>query len=169
MTSENGSLRSGNNEATIYIKSSQDDGGDINSGIEFFTAGTYCLKNGVRYIRYTEPGNGYGGTSMTVKVEDGRRVTVMRHGAQRYRIVLAEGERQHSLYSTDFGELLLGVSGTKIRSDLDENGGTLKLEYMLDVNNTVTSHNTLEIQVKNGGTGFISEEGAKNAGYQQQH
>ena len=140
------------NDVTVFVKSVQENSDQVSDGIEFFAAGSYYLKNGVKYIRYTEQGEGMEQINTTVKVEGDERVTVMRHGPQQYRLVLSKGERQHSLYKTEFGEILLGVSGTKIKSELNEEGGTLHLEYLLDVNNAVISRNTLDISV-NGLTG----------------
>ena len=133
------------NDVTVFVKSVIEDADEGNDSIEFFAAGSYYIKNGTKSIRYVEQIDGEEPGSTTVKVEGEERVTVMRHGAQQYQLVLQKGERQHSVYHTGFGELLIGVSGTKIRSELDSNGGKLFLEYMLDINNTVVSRNTLEI------------------------
>ena len=135
-------------DATIHVKATQKGDDEYTDCIEFFTAGSFYHKNGSHYIRYTEQGDGMEKVNTTVKVEGDKRVTVMRHGAQRYEIVLTKGERQHGFYNTGYGDLMLGISGTKIHSELSEKGGSLRLEYMLDINNVLVSKNTLEINVK---------------------
>lgn len=136
-------------DATVFVKSVQEMGDETQDGIEFFAAGSYYCKNGTKYIRYVHTDEDVKEeTSTVLKVEGNERVTVIQNGPQQYRLVLQKGERQHAVYRTPFGELLLGVSGTKIKSDLDDKGGTLKLEYMLDINNAVASRNILEIKVK---------------------
>lgn len=135
------------NDVTIHVKSVQKSRESGTDGIEFFTAGSYYRKNGTHFIRYTEQGEGMEQVNTTLKVEGDRRVTVTRHGGGQYQIVLTKGERQHAFYNTGYGELLLGVSGTKIRADLGEKGGSLHLEYLLDINNAVASYNTLDIHI----------------------
>lgn len=135
------------NDVTIHVRSTQKSKDHGVDGIEFFTDGAYYRKNGTHFIRYTEMGEGMERVNTTVKVEGNERVTVTRHDGGPYQIVLTKGERQHAFYNTGYGDLLLGVSGTKIRADLGENGGSLHLEYMLDINNAVASHNTLDIRV----------------------
>ncbi len=134
-------------DVTVHVKSQQRSRETGTDGIEFFTAGSYYRKNGTHFIRYTEQGEGMEQVSTTVKVEGDRRVTVTRHDGGPQQIVLTKGERQHAVYNTGFGDLLLGVSGTKIRTDLGEQGGSLHLEYLLDINNAVASYNTLDIHV----------------------
>ena len=143
------------NDAAIYIKSTQQGDGEYSGSedsIELFTAGSYYQKNGTNYIRYTEQGEGMENIKTTVKVEGDERVTVMRRGERPYELILQKGERRHSVMDTGYGEMLLGISGTKIRSDLNEKGGNLRLEYMLDINNILISRNTLEISVKDSRT-----------------
>ena len=135
-------------DVTVHVRAFQESPDNGTDGIEFFTAGSYYRKNGAHFIRYTEQGEGMEKVSTTLKVEGSERVTVMRFGEERYQIVLQKGERQHALYNTGCGDLLLGVSGTKITSDLGDEGGSLHLEYLLDINNAVASHNTLDILVR---------------------
>lgn len=116
--------------------------------MEIMTTGEYYCKNGKFYIRYTETDDS--GTVIMptlVKVEDERRVTVTRGGSEFNNLELIRGERRHSVYNTGFGELLIGFSGTEISSTLGQKGGLLTLEYDLDINNAVTSHNCLKINV----------------------
>ena len=135
-------------DAVISIIASQTDFNTReNDKMEILTTGEYYCKNGKFYIRYTETDdNGNITTPTLVKVEDQNRVIVTRANGSG-NLELIRGERRHSLYNTGCGDLLIGFSGTSISSNLDRDGGMLTLEYDLDVNHSLTSHNCLEINV----------------------
>lgn len=133
---------------TVHVSSVQETNENGTDSIEFFTAGSYYCKNGSHFIRYTEQGEGMKEIRTTVKIEGNERVTVMRHGSEAHQIVITKGERLHAFYHTEYGDLLLGVSGTKIHSEWSETGGSLHLEYLLDIDNAVASHNVLDISVR---------------------
>ena len=135
-------------DVTVHVRSVQESPDHAPDDIEFFTAGSYYRRNGTHFIRYTEQGEGMEQVSTTLKVEGNECVTVMRFGDEATQLVFKKGERQHALYNTGCGDLLLGVSGTKIKTDLGDEGGSLHLEYLLDVNNAVASHNILDIHVR---------------------
>ena len=42
----------------------------------------------------------------------------------------------------------MGIYTIDVVSDVDENGGTLKFVYTLDVNNNMISENTLKVTLK---------------------
>lgn len=136
-------------DAVISIISSQTSHySNEKDNIEIMTTGEFYRKNGKYYIRYTETDDsGTVALPTLVKVEDERRVTVTRTGGGYSNLELVRGERSHSVYNTGYGDLLVGFSGTEISSSLGKDGGSLKLEYDLDINNSVTSHNCLKIDV----------------------
>ena len=48
---------------------------------------------------------------------------------------------------TGCGTIILGVSGSRIAADLDEQGGTLEFHYSLDVNTALVSENDVYVAV----------------------
>lgn len=121
--------------------------------IEMVTAGNYCTRNGKRYIVYKESeATGLDGITTTLKVEGGDTVTLIRSGASQTRLLIAKGQRQLCHYGTEYGDLMVGISGCHINSKLDDVGGELSFDYTLDVNSSTVSHNEVYISVREAKT-----------------
>jgi uncharacterized beta-barrel protein YwiB (DUF1934 family) len=117
--------------------------------IELITAGRYYNKNGSFYISYKESENtGFDGVTTTLKVEGDNCVTLTRSGPSSSRLVLEKGRRQLCHYETGFGQLMVGVSGCRIQSQLDEGGGELTFNYTLDINSSLVSQNEVYISIR---------------------
>ncbi len=117
--------------------------------IELVTAGRYYKRDGKYYIRYLESeATGFAGVTTTVKVEGERAVTLTRSGPAASRLILEHGKRHLCQYSTGVGQMMVGISGCQIHSDLGELGGELEFHYMLDVNSNLVSRNEVRIRVK---------------------
>ena len=72
--------------------------------------GTYVRKGNSRYIVYHEFNQDLpaGKVTSVLKVEDDKRVTLIRSGGQRSRLVLEKGKRHLCHYDTGFGSLMVG-------------------------------------------------------------
>ncbi|HEX3025876.1 MAG TPA: DUF1934 domain-containing protein [Clostridia bacterium] len=117
--------------------------------IELTTAGRYSSKDGNYYISYKESeATGLEGITTTLKVEGESSVTLMRNGAATSRLVLEKGRRHLCHYDTGYGQLMVGVSGCKIKSQLSDLGGDLAFFYTLDINSSLISQNEVFITVK---------------------
>jgi uncharacterized beta-barrel protein YwiB (DUF1934 family) len=117
--------------------------------IELVTSGRYYTKDGKRYISYLESEeNGLPDVKTTLKIEGEDSVTLIRSGAAQSRLIIAKGQRQLCHYGTDFGSLMVGISGCHIRSSLDDVGGELSFNYTLDVNSSTVSRNEVSISVR---------------------
>ena len=62
-------------------------------------------------------------------------------------LMVEEGKRHQCTYDTGCGTIILGVSGSRIAADLDEQGGTLEFHYSLDVNTALVSENDVYVAV----------------------
>lgn len=112
------------------------------------TAGTYTARGGARFISYKEydTDNPRVYHTSVLKVEDGK-VTMMRTGTST-RLILEHGRRHTCIYDTGCGALSVGVYTSELSSHLNENGGTLKIKYTLDIDSNLSSLNEIEIDVK---------------------
>ncbi len=121
-----------------------------NDSVELTTVGSMYRQNDVYYICYDESeATGYGKGKTTLKVEGERRVTMRRMGAKsNSQLIIEKGARHQCAYDTEFGTLMLGVSGDEITSRLGDSGGHLKVRYTLDVNASTASENELSVDVK---------------------
>lgn len=122
--------------------------------INLTTRGSYTEKNGKKYIVYREydPENQNGQTS-TLKVDptgSKKIVSLIRHDPTTgsTNLVLEEGTRHQCQYGTAYGSLSLGVFTSKIDDQLTDNGGSILMEYTLDVNTNLSSMNAITVTVK---------------------
>ena len=75
-------------------------------------------------------------------------VTVQKTGFTESGMVLEKGKAHEAVYSTIVGSMDMLLSTLDIQSELAENGGVLKLHYLLEIiNNDFSAENILEIQV----------------------
>jgi uncharacterized beta-barrel protein YwiB (DUF1934 family) len=146
-------------DALISIKGTVLSEGAQPDIIELVTAGRYCTRDGKRYISYKESEmTGLDGVTTTLKVEGDDCVTLIRSGAAQSRLIIAKGQRQLCHYGTDYGDLMVGISGCHINSKLDDVGGELSFNYTLDVNSDTVSQNEVLISVREAKTGNVKSD-----------
>jgi uncharacterized beta-barrel protein YwiB (DUF1934 family) len=121
---------------------------DETDEIEIFTTGQYYKKDDTYYISYDETeATGFEGSHTTLSVAPGR-VVLERKGAARSQLIVEQGKRHQCQYDVGFGDMMIGVHGSRIRYDLDEQGGNVEFRYSLDVNSALASQNYMYIYVK---------------------
>lgn len=136
-------------DVLISIKGTVSSEGAVPDVIELVTAGRYYRRDGSYYISYHESeATGFAGVTTTLKVDGDNAVTLMRNGAARSRLILEKGRRHLCHYETEYGEMMVGVSGCHIHSRLGDEGGELTFDYSLDINSSLVSENEVYILVK---------------------
>ena len=84
-----------------------------------------------------------------MKVEEQEnRVTLIRGGIQGTRLILEKGKRHLCQYDTGYGTFMVGVFTSSIRCRLGEKGGSIDVNYTLDINSDLSSINEISITVK---------------------
>ena len=111
----------------------------------------YTTKAAV-YSEYEEDNPSNKLTSV-IKVEGDKKVTLIRNGEDRTRLVLEKGKRHQCFYNTGFGNMMVGVFTQRIDADLSDDGGQLEVSYSLDINSGLTSINQIFIDIKKGTDG----------------
>lgn len=96
--------------------------------------------------RPRRPGTVAAGT--TLKVGPSDKVTITRFGWARSQLVVEAGVRHQCQYDTGFGEMTIGVMGTRFENDLGDQGGKLSFGYTLDIEASVASENTISINIQ---------------------
>ena len=154
------SKKSGKNTpAIISIKGEQQISPDEEQGevIEFVTSGSFGIVNGVCHIKYSESRlTGMEGTKTHVSV-DGGKVTVIRSGYISSQMIFEKGQKHLSLYETPAGAFTIGVNAFDVGSQFDENGGSLWVDYSIEIDNAVAGYNYFSIDVKRPGTQTIKQ------------
>ena len=106
---------------------------------------------------------GLEGTLTTFQIEPDR-VTLLRVGEVNSQMVFEEGRRHLSMYDTPYGALSIGVNTRRMRSDLSASGGSIEIDYAIEIDHAVAGQNLFRIQVRersspSGSNHFIEEEG----------
>lgn len=135
-------------EKVIEIRSVITDGDGNEDVIEMNTVGKYGLKNGKVYLSYDDSSSVGVDDVTTILTAQNDMVVLKRTGALQSRLEIEKGERHQCHYSTQFGNLSVGIFGEMVDIKLDESGGKLSMEYTIDVNSQLLSKNNVEITVK---------------------
>lgn len=122
-------------------------GGEDQGEVRLSALGTYREKDGKRFIMYKEYDEEDAKTYRTsLLVVDGEMVTMSRSGTST-RLILEKGRRHLCLYDTVFGSMTVGIYTSRLDVDLGDRGGTLDIEYTLDIDSSMSSEQTLHIDV----------------------
>ncbi len=115
--------------------------------VEFVTDGRYYKKDGKYYITYKESElTGLTG-STTMKIEP-HKVTLMHSKPHASELIFEKGRRHVSLYETGQGALTIAVSTESIENGLVDSGGSLKVQYAIEVNHAIAGINSFTVSVK---------------------
>ena len=136
-------------EVLITLRGTQAGEDGKPEAVELVTRGTMTGRNNRYAISYEETElTGTPGVTSTFLILNPRRVVLTREGAIKSRMVFAEGIRDESLYDLGFGALLIGITTRKIQVDLSDAGGTLFIDYTVEIEQAQTAHNTYTLTVE---------------------
>ena len=115
---------------------------------ELVTTGVYYEKKGAYFIIYNESEiTGMPGTTTSVKAEP-QRVTLNRMGESQHKQVFETGMRNRGNYITPYGMMYMDVIPSKVDVILTDSGGSINLEYELEVEDQKISDNKLSLTVR---------------------
>ena len=116
--------------------------------VELVTEGLLQEEKGIWVLSYEESEmTGLEGTQTVITVE-GEQVTLVRTGHFNSQMVFREGRRHLSMYNTPYGSLAIGVNTRHLLVDLSESGGTLEVDYTIEMDHAVTGRNIFQIKVE---------------------
>lgn len=115
--------------------------------IEITTMGTMRDDGAAYIIRYTEEQEPpMAPVKVTVRIQkDESTVQVTRTGGVESCLIVEKAKRNQCNYDTGFGNLLMGIYGRIIETDVKDESGSFAFEYDIDVNGAVTSKNTVNM------------------------
>ncbi|MBQ3022762.1 MAG: DUF1934 domain-containing protein [Clostridia bacterium] len=132
----------------ISIKGSQDYGEDKDA-MELTTAGKFYDKDGKYYLSYAEGDlSGMEKCNTTLKISPDGIVTMMRHGQTNTHMIFEKGKCHIGHYETPYGDFTISVTANDINVSLDENGGNIDIDYIMDINNVARSRNGISLTVR---------------------
>ncbi len=116
--------------------------------LEFTTDGYYCYEDGIGCLSYEESEvTGLEGTRTSMIVMPDQ-VVVDRDGLITSRMVFKEGTKSAFLYDTPYGQATMGINTRKIQRSIDENGGKVEIDYVVDMEHAVVTRNRFQIVVR---------------------
>ncbi|MBR7179323.1 MAG: DUF1934 domain-containing protein [Oscillospiraceae bacterium] len=114
--------------------------------IELTTEGTLEKQKEVWEVSYEESDlTGLAGVTTTFRVGP-RGVVLKRTGNIENQMIFMEGRRHESLYRLDIGALMITVKATKVHSCVTEAGGTIDIDYNIEIEDT--SAGTVEYHIQ---------------------
>lgn len=135
-------------DVIINIKGRQGLGDELDT-IELTTDGRFGEKNGSYYMTYDESAMlGLENVKTSLYIKPGNSVILQRSGDVESRLVVEEGKRSTCYYNTPQGELLIGIFGESVKTELNSGGGKIHMKYTIDSNLNLISRNTVDISVK---------------------
>ena len=135
-------------EVLITLRGTQTFGSEKPESIELVTRGTMTGRNGKFAVSYEETEmTGVPGVTTTFLVFNPRRIVLTREGSIHSRMVFEQDIKNDALYDLGFGSLMVGICAKKIKVELSEAGGSLFIDYIVDVEQSMSSRNSYEITV----------------------
>ena len=123
-------------------------GGETDS-MNYSTEGRLSKRSGKYYIQYVEGLlTGGGECRTTIKVNPAGVVTMLRSGAANTQMIFEAGRSHMSCYETEYGNLTVNVTAGEVSIDMDDNGGSLDIDYNLSINNLQSSRNHVNVRVR---------------------
>ena len=135
-------------KAVIRINGTQGLQEPVPDEIELVTDGVYCRTESGYEIHYQESEiTGLYGTATTVRIcPDG--ISVERSGVLNSRMDFVQGRSCSTLYETPFGSATLGVDTRRIYADMNDEGGELCIDYVVNMEHAVVMKNRLTMNVR---------------------
>ena len=116
--------------------------------IELVTEGTLKRTGESWELQYEEsPLTGLDGVTTTFEIAPDK-VILTRTGKLNSQMVFVEGVTHDSLYQMDFGALMISVCATSIRFDITENGGTVDLDYDIQVEQSAAGRISYHLDIR---------------------
>ena len=140
------------NNVIISIQGKQSFEAQDDDTIELVTEG--CLEpdgdDGYTLSYQESELTGLEGTLTTFQIERDR-VTLLRVGEVNSQMVFEEGRRHLSMYDTPYGALSVGINTRKMRAELDARGGSIEIDYAIEIDHALAGQNLFRIHVREKG------------------
>lgn len=135
-------------EVVIDVKSVHAYDEEEGDSLEFSTDGMYRYENGSAHLWYWETEvTGLPGTRTSVDIGPAG-VVVDRMGTVTSRMEFREGLKNFFPYETPYGLATMGMDTRRIRAAFDEHGGSMELDYVLDLEHAAAIRNKFHLQVR---------------------
>lgn len=132
----------------LTLVSKQNDGQD-ESRVELVSEGTLSRTDAGYEISYKETeATGFVGSTTKLTICSPDKVVMERYGSANSSLILEKGKRHHCHYGTPYGDFMMGVTTSFIKSTIGENGGTLDFKYVIDINSSYVGDCEINVDVR---------------------
>ena len=133
-------------DVSIRLLSRQNDGSDTEE-TELWWLGTLEMTEGGYIISYEETeATGFEGSTTSLEFFDSNKVVMNRRGNVVSNLVIEMGKKHHCAYGTPYGEFMVGINATSIKSTVGADGGLLEFHYVIDVNSSYVGDFDVKIE-----------------------
>ncbi len=118
--------------------------------IELTTVGTLEENDGEYILRYKEEQEApTDAIDVTVVIKkDESLVEMTRTGGAESRLIIESSNRNLCHYGSEYGDILMGISGHSISAEFDGEQGEFEFRYDIDINGLMVSRNSLYTKVR---------------------
>lgn len=135
-------------DVIISIKGYQYSRSGEDSAVELVTDGLFSNDNGRVSFSYMESEiTGMEGTKTTFDITP-LGIIMTREGTLNSQMVFEEGKKHNFVYDTPFGSTTMGVNTSFVKTDFDEHGGDMEIDYMVDVQQSMVGRSMFKINVR---------------------
>ncbi len=123
---------------------------DDKDQVEMKTVGTVEYDDDNYIIRYNEElENSTAPLRAKLNIaKDESKVEMIKSGAYSSCLIIEKSKRHLCNYGTEYGDILMGIFGREVENDFNENEGTFKFSYDIDINGAISSQNDVIIKFK---------------------
>ncbi len=119
-----------------------------NTDIELVSECDFYENDGVYFCEYEESEiTGLGGTKTVIEIASDY-VSLTRRGTVNSQMLFMVGRKTTSIYAMPFGELTIDIHTKSLENTIGKEGGNLKVDYIIDINNVSSGQNTFDINIK---------------------
>ncbi len=101
----------------------------------------------IKYTEEQEPPLTNIDVSVTLH-KDEKLVEITRSGACESCLIIEKSKRNLCRYGTEYGDILMGISGHTIDSAYNGDSGRFTFNYDIDVNGAIVSHNEIKLNFR---------------------
>ncbi len=137
-----------NNALITLITKNVVDGEEDN--FELTTQGKYTKQNGKYFVSYEGSEiTGYDNTTTTLKIQEDL-VSMIRFGKNMgsSQMIFEENKQYTGIYHTPHGNLSVDVYTNEMSVDVNDDGGELELDYIVQLNSSQPVRNNLKVKIR---------------------
>lgn len=123
---------------------------DDKDQVEMKTIGTIEQDDENYIIRYNEE---LENSTMPIRArlniaKDESKVEMIKSGPYSSCLIIEKSKRHLCNYGTEYGDMLMGIFGREVENAYNDNEGTFKFSYDIDINGAISSQNDVTIEFR---------------------